>query len=81
MSVVRLSRKEFKARFGLSARIGAGGLWGGFGWLWTSKGGILDFFISRTDDFVLVERREQRPLLVTPSEPDEFVRELRRIAG
>ena len=75
IEVTALSAQQFKARFGRALRVGVGGLWGGFGWLWTSKG-LVDFFISRTDGFVLIERRGHKPLLITPERPDEFVRAL-----
>lgn len=72
-SATELTREAFKARFGTALRIGVGGLWGGFGWLWTSKEGLIDFYISRTDGFVLIERLGGRPLLLTPARPAEFV--------
>jgi len=68
-----LSREAFKAELGWAMRIGAGGLWGGFGWLWTSKQGLLDFYISRTDGFVLLTRRSTRDLLVTPESPESMI--------
>lgn len=71
-----LTKAEFKQEFGFAARVGAGGLWGGFGWLWTTKQGLVDFFISRQDDFVLIERKNERPLLITPERPHELVEEL-----
>ncbi len=71
-----LAPGQFRREFGLGARIGVGGLWGGFGWVWTSRRGLLDLYISRTDGCVLVERRSGRPLLLTPEQPDEFVRTL-----
>jgi hypothetical protein len=51
-----------------------GGLWGTFGWLWTSRAGLVDVFVTRTDGLVLVTSREARPLLITPADPDAFVR-------
>jgi len=68
--------KELKRDIGWGARVGAGGLWGGFGWLWTTKRGIVQMYISRTDRFVWLERGTERPWLVTPERPKEFVREL-----
>jgi hypothetical protein len=68
-----LTKEEFRADFGWAMRIGVGGLWGGFGWLWTSKHGTLDFYISRLDGFVLIERRAGRWLIVTPERPEAFV--------
>jgi hypothetical protein len=57
-------------------RVGAGGLWGGFGWLWTQRRGIVQMYISRTDGFVWIERIGDRPWLITPDEPEKFVRAL-----
>jgi hypothetical protein len=71
-----LGRGEFKPELGWAARVGVGGLWGGFGWAWTSRRGLLDLYVSRTDGCVLVERRSGRALLLTPERPDEFVRAL-----
>jgi len=69
-----VSRAAFRDEFGWALRIGVGGLWGGFGWLWTRKKGLVEFYISRVDNLVVVERREGKPLLITPSEPAAFVR-------
>src|SRR5262249_525224 len=67
---------ELKDEIGWGARVGAGGLWGGFGWLWTKRRGVVQMYISRTDAFVWIERGTQRPWLVTPGQPEEFVNEL-----
>jgi hypothetical protein len=61
---------------GWGMRVGAGGLWGGFGWLWTRRRGIVQMYISRTDRFVWIERGDERPWLITPEEPEAFVRAL-----
>jgi hypothetical protein len=68
--------RAIRSEFGWAVRIGAGGLWGGFGWLWTTRRGLVDFYVSRTDGLVLLERRGGRPLLLTPERPAEFVRAL-----
>jgi hypothetical protein len=68
--------KSFRAEFGLPLRIGVGGLWGGFGWLWTTRRGLLEFYVSRTTGLVLVERRTGRTLLLTPADAEGFVRAL-----
>ena len=52
------------------------GLWGGFGWLWTSRRGIVQTYVSRLDRFVWIERGRERPWLITPDRPEEFVRAL-----
>ncbi|MBI3924532.1 MAG: hypothetical protein HY319_03245 [Armatimonadetes bacterium] len=72
-----IDSKQFRERFGRAVRVGVGGLWGGFGWLWTSKGWV-EFYVSRTDAFVLLEREGMIPLLITPERPEEFARELGR---
>lgn len=67
---------ELKREIGWGARVGAGGLWGGFGWLWTRRRGIVQMYITRTDAYVWLERGTERPWLITPERPDDFVREL-----
>jgi len=73
----RLEAADFKREFGFGLRVGVGGLWGGFGWLWTRLGGWVEFYVSRTDGFVLVERRGGTPLLLTPEDPEGFAEALR----
>jgi len=58
---------------GFKARIGVGGLWGMFGWLWTSQEGLLDVYVSRTDGWVIAEIEGARPLVLSPERPAEFV--------
>jgi len=74
-----LSREAFRRDFGWGIRIGAGGLWGGFGWLYTRKG-LLDLYVSRTDRLVLVRLRAGRPLLLTPQRDEGFVDALRAVS-
>jgi hypothetical protein len=73
-----LSRESFRRDFGWGMRIGAGGLWGGFGWLYTRRG-LVDLYVSRSDRFVLVRRRTGRPLLLTPERDESFVDALRAL--
>jgi hypothetical protein len=74
-----LSREAFRRDFGWGVRIGAGGLWGGFGWLYTRRG-LVDMYVSRTDRFVLVRRRAGRPLLLTPERDESFVDALQALS-
>jgi hypothetical protein len=67
---------EFRQQYGFGARIGAGGLWGGFGLLKT-RSTTFSLWISRTDRLVVVELDGERPLLVTPEDPEGFVARLR----
>lgn len=73
-------RAEFRRRYGWGYRVGAGGLWGGFGLLVTSRESFA-MYVSRTDHFVLVRLRAGRPLLLTPAEPERFVAALQSAAA
>ncbi len=70
---------ELRQEVGLGVRIGVGGLWGQFGWLWTTRRGNLITYVSRTDGLVLIERHSSRPLLITPADPEEFVKALQAV--
>lgn len=71
-----IDNKELRRDIGWSVRVGAGGLWGGFGWLWTQRRGIVQMYISRTNNFVWIECANGRPWLITPEHPEAFVRAL-----
>jgi hypothetical protein len=74
ISAVRIiDRHELRRHVGWGMRVGAGGLWGGFGWLWTSRKGIVQMYVSRLDRFVWIERGSERPWLITPVQPEAFV--------
>lgn len=74
-NVESMSGTEFRRRYGIGYRIGAGGLWGGFG-LYKTKTVTFQFYISRMDDYVVIERDNDRPLLITPDNPELFASEL-----
>ena len=76
-----IDRPALKKEIGWGMRVGAGGLWGGFGWLWTKRRGIVQMYVSRTDRFVWIERAGGRPWLITPDEPESFVRALSSEGG
>ncbi len=77
ISNVRLIHKEeLRRESGWGMRVGVGGLWGGFGWLWTQRRGIVQMYVSRTDGLVWIERISDRPWLITPEQPEAFVRVL-----
>lgn len=71
-----IDRKQLNEEIGWGVRVGAGGIWGGFGWLWTQRRGIVQMYITRIDTYVWIERGSRRPWLITPERPDEFVRAL-----
>ncbi len=72
----QLTGPALHSELGSTLRIGAGGLWGGFGWLRTQHRGVVEFYISRQDNYVLIERDGQAPLLLTPADSAGFVRAL-----
>ena len=75
-----MSSRDFRTEYGRGARVGAGGLWGGFGLAMTKKG-TLDLYTSRTDRFVLVRRRQGRTMLLSPEMPEQFVDAVRAMVG
>ena len=52
---------ELRQEVGWGGRIGVGGLWGQFGWLWTARRGNLVIYVSRTDGLVLASRAPIAP--------------------
>lgn len=75
-SVRLIDKDELRRETGWRMRVGAGGLWGGFGWLWTQRRGIVQLYVSRPDGLVWIERVSDRPWLITPEQPEAFVRAL-----
>lgn len=75
--VTIINAAALKSMVGWGARVGAGGLWGGFGWLWTSRRGVVQMYISRVDQFVWIERNPERAWLITPETPEMFVQALK----
>jgi hypothetical protein len=79
---VRLTdARGLRREAGWGVRVGAGGLGGGFGWLWTQRRGIVRMYISRTDELVWIECAGGRPWLISPERPEAFVRALARQPG
>lgn len=72
-----MPRTEMGAVFGRTFRVGLGGLFGNFGLLWTSNRGWVSAYLTSRDTFVFVERKGARPMLISPAEPEEFVRALK----
>jgi hypothetical protein len=68
-----MTSDQLQARFGRTYRVGAGGLWGGFGWLVSSKREWIEFYISRQTDFLLLERKDDIPLLITPAQTADML--------
>jgi hypothetical protein len=68
-----INRRDLKREVGWGVRVGAGGLWGGFGWLWTQRQGIVQMYISRINDLVWIECTSGRPWLISPEQPHLFI--------
>jgi len=75
-SVRRIDRQALRNETGWALRVGAGGLWGGFGILGTARRGIVRMYVSRLDDLVRIERGREQPWLITPEQPDAFIHAL-----
>ncbi|HSF68700.1 MAG TPA: PH domain-containing protein [Nitrospiraceae bacterium] len=71
-----VNSRDLKPQVSWGIRVGAGGLWGGFGWLLTQRRGIVQMYISRINDLVWIDRKAGRPWLVSPERPQEFVHAL-----
>ena len=71
-----LELSAFREEFGNMMRIGAGGLFGTFGWLWNRRSGRIDCYVTNLGPWVLVERRTGRPVLLSPAEPERFAHAL-----
>lgn len=75
-----LDMRAFRDRVGFALRVGAGGLWGVFGWLSTGQGWVRTF-ISRQDGLLLLRFSQGSPLLISPAEPERFAQALRQAAA
>ncbi|MCB9765721.1 MAG: hypothetical protein H6739_38460 [Alphaproteobacteria bacterium] len=71
-----MDAKTFRSRVRWAVRVGAGGLWGGFGWLATGAGWVR-FYVSRSDGLVLLTLAGQAPLLISPEDPEGFAAAVR----
>jgi hypothetical protein len=75
-NVRHLDRKALRRETGRTMRVGAGGLWGACGWLWTTRRGIVRMYVSKIDNFIWIDRGHEQPWLITPEQPDIFVHAL-----
>jgi hypothetical protein len=78
IAVRPMTHSDLEREVGWCIRIGAGRLWGGFGWLWTQRRGLIAMYILRTDGLVWLERQPEQPWLITPEHPAVFVETLSR---
>ncbi|NJK61283.1 MAG: hypothetical protein HC921_00080 [Synechococcaceae cyanobacterium SM2_3_1] len=79
LQVRLLESLGLKQELGWAVRIGVGGLGGTFGWLWTQKRGLVEVYLSASEELVLVERQQGFPLLITPENLPQFVQDLERL--
>ena len=52
---------------------GVGGFFGSFGRFWNGQLGKMTWYITRRNNFVLVETKDQKKIILTPDEPQKFV--------
>ena len=52
---------------------GVGGFFGNFGKFWNGKLGKMTWYVTRKNNFVLVETKDQKKIILTPDKPEEFV--------
>jgi hypothetical protein len=76
LDAVVMEKAELKRATGFAVRVGAGGLFGVFGYLWTKKRGWVEIHSSREDRMVWIERQDGIPLLISPEDGSGFVRAL-----
>ena len=55
---------------------GVGGFFGNFGKFWNGKLGKMTWYVTRKNNFVLVETKDQKKIILTPDKPEEFVASL-----
>src|SRR5262249_20308969 len=77
ISEVRLiDSRELRRDAGWCMRVGAGAPWGGCGWRWRQRRGMVQSYVPRSDGLVWIERPGAGPWLIPPEHPDVFVRAL-----
>jgi hypothetical protein len=52
---------------------GVGGFFGSFGKFWNYTLGNMTWYVTRKNNFVLVETKDQKKIILTPDKPEEFV--------
>lgn len=67
-----LSRSELRDTLGFALRVGVGGLFGVFGWLWSTKRSWVQIYATSVEGWVFVERRVGPPLLVSAKDGAAF---------
>ncbi len=52
---------------------GVGGFFGSFGKFWNATLGNMTWYVTRKNNFVLVETKDKKKIILTPDKPKEFV--------
>jgi Ca2+/Na+ antiporter len=52
---------------------GVGGFFGSFGKFWNGTLGKMTWYVTRKNNLVLVETKDQKKIILTPDKPEEFV--------
>lgn len=52
---------------------GVGGCFGSFGKFWNGKLGNMTWYVTRKNNFVLVQTKDKKKIILTPDKPEAFV--------
>ena len=55
---------------------GVGGFFGSFGKFWNGKLGNMTWYVTRGNNFVLIETKDHKKIILTPDKPEAFVASL-----
>lgn len=77
ISDVKAIRRIHRKDLGFAVRIGLGGYFGTYGSLITTRLGLMAVYATNGKSLVLIERQGGRKLLISPSDPDDFVQRVR----
>jgi hypothetical protein len=73
---IELVRTVSKGEMGLPIRtFGNGGLFGFFGYYFSDRLGKMKWYATRTDNYVLVQLKNGKKLIITPDHPAAFVQQ------
>ena len=76
--ISQIDARQFQRQFGWAVRIGVGGLWGCFGWLWSFRKGWIELYISQLSEFILIKRYASNAILITPNHCKQFISMLKK---
>jgi hypothetical protein len=60
---------------------GAAGFFGSFGWFWSPEIKSYKGYYTRFDNTIVIYRRNNRPVVISPDQPEAFIRAVRNRMG